>query len=815
MFGSGEVNIPSPDMKMMGMDDERLSTAEQARVLPVPYGTARMGVTFISKPWNVRADERTQSVSKGEDIVTGYDYFCSFCALVCQGPVSIIHAIYFDDEKVYPIAGTILSKMPNEDYADITMANGCSWRIYWGTETQQLDSDLDARLLKDNDGDVKWTDDQNETHSAYKGQCYIVAKSHYLGYQRTSVQTIELVVTRLPQVSGISQGIIRISDMLDCSVPLIIADALTNRRYGLGLSSDYIDFTSFNAVGARLYIESLGLSPVLNRAQSFGDFLLELLAYVDAFFYTTPEGKIALGIFRGVPCSQNSDAGGPDYPLITEDALSERPEITVNGITTTRNEIRVKFVNCLLDFKDDCCMGQSAGVLRMTGQPSSDTLQREWVTKIAIADKMARIAAKLLSVPKVEGRLKVRKSKMVWRGQGREIKLGDPFYLSYNHYGLCWEHCVVVGITQEDPTSPEITIDFEGDRGYLNNETYDATAGYIPPGAVDTSLPLLEHSTALERPAGWDKSEPDDHPEILVLASKLAPMMTQAIATYDAGDADYRRFLSGVRFAAYGQFSAFLYASETSATFVGEPYYQPVLPQSIDTPANLRPDWIIIFEHNDPLDPSRVSAGSDEIIGINSASRQQDGTWLLTLSRGLYDTIPADVPSGAKMFIQRRYDIKRSPLSKKFVDGAEIDVKVQGFGGYAFSPIPDNPIPVSYHRRPSRPITPKALNGPASWNETAAGLAFTWPLPFTAKPGLSGPTRILDIRPKSAEFSYEGENGGFRAVDIPGDVTGITVSMTGLLHVILSPYGDLTARMWSVENGLESRNYSQLEIPYV
>ena len=84
--------------------------------MPYVFGKVRVGVTFISEPWAIRSTEVRTDMGK-KDEVTGDNYWCSFAAALCLGPIDAMHEIRMDDTVVWTGPVTRAS----DDYLDITI----------------------------------------------------------------------------------------------------------------------------------------------------------------------------------------------------------------------------------------------------------------------------------------------------------------------------------------------------------------------------------------------------------------------------------------------------------------------------------------------------------------------------------------------------------------------------------------------------------------------------------------------------------------------------------------------------------------------
>jgi hypothetical protein len=647
-----------------------------------------------------------------------------------------------------------------------------------------------------------------EYHPAHLGQCYIVARQHALGYNTTQLPQIEIIVSRWPGGDG------KIGDAghQDIAIPAVVSDAMTNERYGLGLPASAFNSTDFAAIQINLATEGMGISPFIDRAQPFDQFLLDMLGYVDGYYYAKPDGTLSMGLSRGVPCS----ATDANAIVFDEASLTELPSIECSSLDTTRTEVRVQFRNGDVAFKDDCCAGHSAGALQTAGSPSAKILDRPWVTRIAVADKMARAAAKHVSIPAAKGTLTVRKSKL----QG--LRLGGGFYFNYAHYGLCWLHCRATEITIQDPFAPVVEIGFEQDLGYLNGEVYDATSGYTAPSAATVAPPDLTDGLLLELPS--NASAPTDaRPCFVALVSRpdatAGALVGGCVVSWE-DDAELSHYTTVNRVSTSQPFQPRLElqsdvsaADETINVRVLSPWDR--LPDEVLSPAAGQVDWLLVF-HGD---------GVDEIMAVTLLSLISDGSYTLYVRRGALDTMPQAIGTatpGLVCFAVRLATLNalRFQIPSMLDLGATLRVKVQSvLGSVASSASTALTLTAPYEARTQRPWKPKGLvsEWPAGWSATTTAIAITWeaayktsPLPLTWE----GPRWVIDVRLPSDSFDITNPAAGRRYTgqEAP-DITSHSIDASELASM-LGGRQTCVVRLYSVQTGLASLHWDEKEIPY-
>jgi len=476
-FFSSTKNVPQPRQKPFNVDEQRTSTNEQAR--PVPYfaGIARLGVTFISKAFNVRSEKVQMKVGKKRETV-GYNYFASFAALIAHGPIDRIDAIWMDDELVWkgPLARS-------GDYAVITIPGRGNVRFYWGTSTQTQDSILAG---------------SGTVHPAYRGQAYMVFNQLFFGRDRTNAPNIEVLVTRWPNAPWLSTPN-SIQDDVNPVIPLW--DLWTNPRYGLGMSESRLDMDSLATVGAQLNSEGIGVSPVITRPLNFRQFLIELCECFDAYPTYDAQGRLGLALVRDTAAVA---------PVIGPADLVDAPTLNPQGWHETFNETFVRFTDRSHRYEESSVAYRDRGNFQITQAMLSQTLSRLWITRQGVAQKIANAAGRVAAQPLLSGSMRVRKS------SAAALTVGGTFTLSFPQSGLDGVLCRVERLTLPAPGQGAATVAFSEDTGFYNADHYTAEAD--TPEVEDVfEVQELAYQKLIEAP--WAIKETST-PIILFLAAR-------------------------------------------------------------------------------------------------------------------------------------------------------------------------------------------------------------------------------------------------------------------------------------------------------
>jgi hypothetical protein len=476
--GNSTKSLPAPPQKALGLDESRASTNEQARPLPYFAGKTRVGVTWITDAFDVRAEAVTSSAGKGQTTVRGYNYYANLAAVVCHGPVDAIEKVYFNGDVVWESQDGPL-ECDNDIYTDITLENHSknNARLYWGTAEQDLRPDLIGTF---------------RPHPRYPRQCVIYFNKVYFGFNQTSAPNVELVIARYPAWPWTEledAPLVNING--DCNPVAVICELLTNPIYGLGWPVERLDQTGLLTVAAQLAAEEIGISPYITKQTGARQLIAQVCEYFDGYPLITPEGKFTLGLMR-------PPADVDALPLIDESMLIEEPELDTETWRGVKTKTWVKFNDRTRDYKENAFSYRAPGVAQLAGDNTPQTLERMWVTNPQFAQKLVAAAGRAAALPATGGSIRVRKS--------AGLNPGDLFRFSYAHLGIEELVMRVVSRAEARPGSRDVSLEVTLDRAYLN-ETY-----YLPDEdeaaeEVDTSPKKFVTQSMLELPRGLADAE--------------------------------------------------------------------------------------------------------------------------------------------------------------------------------------------------------------------------------------------------------------------------------------------------------------------
>ena len=176
MLGGLLFPVKGPDTQGPRLGDLTITGSTYGNIIPIVYGTARMGGNVIWAQPITEVKTTTHSGGKGfggsGSSQTTFTYFGTFAIGLCEGPVNAILRIWADSGLIYDATGG----------ADTVRTTGLKFRFYPGDEAQLPDSIIEAN---EGIGNVP----------GHRGLCYLVFDALPLANYGNRVPNITVEVT--------------------------------------------------------------------------------------------------------------------------------------------------------------------------------------------------------------------------------------------------------------------------------------------------------------------------------------------------------------------------------------------------------------------------------------------------------------------------------------------------------------------------------------------------------------------------------------------------------------------------------------------
>jgi hypothetical protein len=618
-------------------------------------------------------------------------------------------------------------------------------------------------------------------HPAYRGQAYLVFVRLFFGRDRTNAPNVEVLVTRWPNAPWLPTPN-SIEDDVNPVIPLW--ELWTNVRYGLGLPESRLDMDALATVGERLNTEGIGVSPVITRAFNFRQFLVELCECFDAYPTYDAQGRSGLALVREVE----------DAPVAIEPVdLVEAPTLNPQGWPDTFNETFVRFTNRDKRFQEDAVAYRDRGNFQITQAVLSQTLSRLWITRQAVAQKIANAAGRVAAQPMLAGSMQVRKS----RDSG--LTVGGLFALSFPQSGVDGALCRVERLTLPAPGQAATTVQFREDTGFFNGDHYAAGADDTPSENV-FEVQELAFQKLIEAPWGFKETAA---PHVLFLAARGDQVSNGFRLWYQRSDSSYRQIASFDNFA---QRACVVAEYPADTLLIDDNLGIEIQFDSLDNDI----DEITFLEAQEN---HLLLFVGEEILSVWGAELISAGRYRLLAIRARYDTKRQIHAVDAEAWLMFREDL---PLRVQGMTPPAITYKLQPFllqSEYDLALV--TPVSMTLQQRAFRPMAPLNLRvagdgyNPtyaagsdilAEW-DVAANRSSEDPVTKVLSPQIDGTTlEVLttgDVLKGTFEFS-----GG----------SGPKMITNAQLIAALGSETDFKLRAWFVRSGLRSLNYDEVTV---
>jgi hypothetical protein len=524
LFGSGK-GLPAIDQRPFGLQTVRANTNQQARPVPLLYGQQRIGVTFISDVFDLLATPVTQSIGKQASQV-GNNYFASFAALCCIGPVDGLVDIFLNGEPVFASTTSLLS-------ISLTAAGTPGALFYTATfQTANPHGLATGEVL------IVLGADQPE----FNGEFTItVVSATQFQYQivptgvRTATANQSGAITAQVRLNPVLRDPINNPDGALITIPdygtmqiywgteTQPADAYLNAKSGVAhpayLGLCYVVFHQlffgFNQTNVPNIEIVLTRSPQPSWGNQKATIQLDANpAYVIADLYQGQRSGLALpdaaidtaaletaaagfvnetlgvsmpinrsqdlrsilmGLCETIDALPGLDANGllslipirppgaAILPAIGDSDLADLPQFTPQDWTTTYSATWAQFSNRDLAYQDDAREWRDTGTLNVIRNPDALTLDRRWITRADLAQTIANVAGQAAAIPMLQGKILLRYNDALF------ASLAPGSMFTINSATRDTSHLVfrVMSRSVGAPDKPEFEVQFQADRTYL------------------------------------------------------------------------------------------------------------------------------------------------------------------------------------------------------------------------------------------------------------------------------------------------------------------------------------------------------------
>lgn len=393
-----------------------------------------------------------------QQIVTGNRFWGSFALAICFGPVHELLEISNGETVIWD--GFIDYTSADGDGATVLNTDLGVVRFYWGSGTQNVDALLEGLVI----------DGVPVPMPAYRWVCYAVCEDLSFGQQEVPPTLLFHIRRRgvtdlslsLPADHHIVEG--------DAILPEVIYDILTDRLYGLGVPTEYVDSVSFTAACEQTIEEGLVASPWLDDQEQAREFIGRILAYIDAVIYFDG-GKFVIDLNRA------ADVSGAVSLTIAD--LLEEPKPTPSQFDETWNRTLVTFRDRENKWEETPEPYDDPANMAILQRKKTSVFNFPWVTRREVAKKIARFIGSKAGLPSTVWQLSLKPS-------FKTLRVGQLVKLTYAKLGVSNRILRIKRIRRGGPSAPEIEVTA------IEERNRDIANDYIPSGDDFTVPGMLD-----------------------------------------------------------------------------------------------------------------------------------------------------------------------------------------------------------------------------------------------------------------------------------------------------------------------------------
>jgi len=611
-------------------------------------------------------------------VVVGYQYHLGIHFALCHGPVDELQEILVDSRSAW--SGSITSTR------DITIAAD---QLFGGTKREGgVSGTVGVRFGEANQSkDAYLVSQLGPVIPAFRGVLSIILKRCYIG-TNPYLKPWSFRVKRIPDKGWYASK----ADIGGNANPAhIIRECLTNGDWGMGYPAASIDDSNFRSVADVLYAEGFGLSFVWNRQAPIHRFIQTVVDHIGAVFRFNPStGLFEIKLIR-------DDYTPASLPLLDEGNVIALDKYQRSAWGETVNEIVLKYQNA--DSRDVSITVQDIGNIQMQGAVVSETVERPGIRYDALAQRVALRELRARSTP--TSRVRVIANRQAWG-----LLPGDAFRLSWPKLGLTEVVYRLMNVDFGELDKGRIVIDAAEDIFGLPAGSYtrQEPVGWTTPNRPPVPAPHRKLYEAtywdLVREIGENDAQAQPADSGFLIAAAVAP----------SGDALQFTLKDRVSTAAF----------EEAATG----HFCPTCTLGADVGQAI--SSVLTITNAEDLDGSVVGEYAllgDELVEVTALDLN---TGMLTVNRGILDTVPKPHAAGARIFFC--YDLNGYDPTER-LQGETVDVKllpVTGLGELDEAPAPIDSLTIAArHARPYPPGNVK-LNGAAYPSAITGQLTISW-----------------------------------------------------------------------------------------
>ncbi len=409
-------------------------SAEEGKTIPIVLGTCRLrGPNCL---WF--GDVSSKSIKKksggfmgigAKKVKVGCKYFCG-CVLGLSTTIDAVLDIIVGDKSfadagvsfpwTYSASGTTKTIALDNLFGGKESEGGISGKLsfYFGSDSQT--------------GNAYYAAKRGKSAPGFRGMCYTVLEKMYIGTLKY-MKEWHFVVRHCPTPTGMDSAKANIDGDANPAHGTAYLMTTPKSKGGMGISISRLDISSFNTAATTLFNEGLGISLLIDDAQSADTWLATIRQTIDAAIYTDPvTGLWTMKLIR-------ADYTPANLTEFTDADCVSNPKMTRPSWADTINKVIVRYNSRANGFTIRTVPDRDPGNRAVQGIDRVQTMDFPAISKLANARIVAARERKQLSYPVAAFELTLKRK--AW-----SLRPGSAFLLTSNFLGISKMPCRVINI---------------------------------------------------------------------------------------------------------------------------------------------------------------------------------------------------------------------------------------------------------------------------------------------------------------------------------------------------------------------------------
>lgn len=597
-------------------------SAEEGKTIPIVLGTCRLrGPNCL---WF--GDVSSKSIKKksggfmgigAKKVKVGCKYFCG-CVLGLSTTIDAVLDIIVGDKSfadagvsfpwTYSASGTTKTIALDNLFGGKESEGGISGKLsfYFGSDSQT--------------GNAYYAAKRGKSAPGFRGMCYIVLEKMYIGTMKY-MKEWHFVVRHCPTPTGMDSAKANIDGDANPAHGAAYLMTTPKSKGGMGISISRLDISSFNTAATTLFNEGLGISLLIDDAQSADTWLATIRQTIDAAIYTDPvTGLWTMKLIRADYTPSN----------LTEFADADcvsNPKMTRPSWADTINKVIVRYNSRANGFTIRTVSDRDPGNRAVQGIDRVQTMDFPAISKLANARIVAARERKQLSYPVAAFELTLKRK--AW-----SLRPGSAFLLTSTFLGISKMPCRVINIKYGALEVGEIQVEATEDIFGVATTAY--TGSTSSSWSNPSSLPVaVAYQKMVEAPFAIVGSERN----VFAMGTR-GDTITEDLDVWVNESNGYLE-ANTIDPAPSGTLQAIWSAKTAAKDMTGFIIAGTDLDTLLD--ANTNADGCARGVN--------LALVDDEWISWTTCTDNGDGTYTIAgVLRGIFDSVPADHASGARVW---------------------------------------------------------------------------------------------------------------------------------------------------------------------